>query len=337
MYADRNDAGRRFLSRTLPAAVAVWGMLWAVSAPAYQPPTKTDPKAAAKEEETRYEFAMNGKPWKDVFAWLNEKTSLPIVGPGFPTGTFNLIGPANKKYTIAEVLDLVNSGLLAAEDTNKYILIRREHDMVLVAADQKEKIGPLSPLVKIEDLPKFGKSQIVTVVKPLNALVAEEVKDDFAKSLSIFGHIVAMKPNSLAITDQVSTIEFILGMIKVNEEGEKEGSDSYSHDCKFVRASEVERRLKELLPDSEKIAKYSAAPAPTPGMDPRFGQPRPTVALPKAKIYAIDSDDIRNSIIVTGPAEAGSRARCGRDGRPFERRRAARGQPFVSSNPSGAQ
>src|SRR5947209_5951890 len=65
MCAVRIDAGRRFFCRALPAAVAVWGLLWAGTVQAYQP-AKAETKAEAKEEEKTYEFAMNGKPWKDV-------------------------------------------------------------------------------------------------------------------------------------------------------------------------------------------------------------------------------------------------------------------------------
>jgi len=291
MRSTQADAGRgwrRFLSRGLPAAAVVCGLLWAVQPGASQP-AKVEPKAEVKEEP-RYEFAMNGKPWKDVFGWLNEKTGLPTVGLAIPTGTFTFIGKADKTYTIGEVIDHINAGLLANEDTQKYLLIRREKQFVLIPADQKNP-GSLAPLVEIADLPKFGKSQYITVVKPLKNLVADEVKDDFAKSLSVFGNVVAMRPNSLKITDQVGTVEFILKMIDENEKTE-------------VAAREAAEKLKELLPDPEKLLKLTgAAPAaaPPPGTDPRFRPP--AVALPKPKIYAVGVNEVRNEVFVSGPAD----------------------------------
>src|SRR5262245_8260554 len=115
MRAERTHAGRRWrrLLRAIPAAVTVWGMLWAASAGAFQPPTKSGRKADARDDEPRFEFAMSGQPWSTVFAWLSEKSgNLPIVGVAVPTGTFTLIGP-NKKYTMGEVIDLINAGLLS--------------------------------------------------------------------------------------------------------------------------------------------------------------------------------------------------------------------------------
>jgi type II secretion system protein D len=277
-------------------------MLWATDAGAYQPPTKTDPKTEVKPaEEPTYEFAMSGKPWKDVFAWLNEKTELPIVGVAVPTGTFHITGPANRKYNMGEVIDIINAGLLSNEDKQKYFLIRREREFVLLAADQKNYEG-LVPLVKLADLSmkKFGKTQMVMVVVPLTSLVAEEVKDEVGKMLSPFGKVDSLKPNSLRIADQVSNIEHILDVL--DQTGKAEHSDSYSHTCKYVRAAEVERQLKELLPDPEKIAKLNT-PAPTPGQDPRFAPRTPVATTTKPKIYAISSDDVRNTIIVTGPAD----------------------------------
>ena len=139
------------------AAVVVWGVLGAISAEAFQQPAKPDPKAEAKDDEPRYEFAISGKPWKDVFAWLNEKTGLPIVGVAIPTGTLNLFVKADKKYTMSEVIDLINEGLLSNEDKQQFYLIRRERNFVLVAADQK--IDPaLAPLVNLVDLKKHAKT-----------------------------------------------------------------------------------------------------------------------------------------------------------------------------------
>src|SRR5260370_11111497 len=244
---------------------------------------------------------MNGKPWKDVFGWLNEKTGLPTVGLAIPTGTFTFIGKADKTYTIGELIDQITRGLRSNEDTQKSLLIRREKQFVLIPADQKNP-GSLAPLVEIADLPKFGKSQYITVVKPLKNLVADEVKDDFAKSLSVFGNVVAMRPNSLKITDQVGTVEFILKMIDENEKTEV--AETYSHVCEWVLASEAAEKLKELLPDPEKLLKLTgAAPAaaPPPGTDPRF-QP-PAVAMPKPKIYAVGVNEVRNEVFVSGPAD----------------------------------
>ncbi len=150
MYANRTAAEVRFLCRAVPVAVVVWLLLnaasaeachrrmrilpppgccvmpWAATVEAYPPPAQ----AETNKEEPRYEFAMNGKPWKDVFVWLNEKTGLPIVGQAIPTGKFTFVGPTKKQDTMAEILDVVNEALLAHDP--KYLLLHRERDIVIV-------------------------------------------------------------------------------------------------------------------------------------------------------------------------------------------------------------
>jgi len=171
-------------------------------------------KPEAPKDEPEYEFAMSGKPWKDVFVWLNEKTKMPVLGVAIPNGSLVAFTTPGKKYTIGEVIDIINAALLANEPTQQYYLIRRERDFVLVPANQKID-AQLVPLVEIDDLKKFGRSQLVRVVRPLKALNAEDVRDEFAKLVGPFGNVIAMKPNSLQIQESVANVEYILAVIKI--------------------------------------------------------------------------------------------------------------------------
>ena len=231
-------------------------------APKKEEPTKEAPKADTKDDEPRYEFSMNGKPWKDVLTWLYEKTNLPIVGVGTPTGSLTLIG--TKKYTISEVIDIINEGLLANEDKQKYILIRRERNFVLVPADKKEDLYQYAPVVNIPDLKKHGRTEHVIIVKPLKQLVAEEVAPEYQKMLSPFGQITSLKPNSLRILDNVANLEHILEIIKGSEQSTDGQPEVYSYVCKFVRAREAENTLNKLLPSAEQQLKMHQASAPGP-------------------------------------------------------------------------
>ena len=98
-------------SVVVPLVLALGTLLLAGTRGQSQPPAPTGTPAQAKADEPRCEFAMNCKPWKEVFAWLNEKTGLPVVGVAIPTGTFTLLGHSAKKYTVEEVIDLINAGL----------------------------------------------------------------------------------------------------------------------------------------------------------------------------------------------------------------------------------
>src|SRR5205823_4004139 len=92
----------------------------------------------------------------------------------------------------------------------------------------------------------------------------------------------------------------------IDENERSEVAETYSHVCEWVLAREAAEKLKELLPDPEKLLKLSGSTpsvAPQPGSDPRFQPRTPAVALPRPKIYAIGVNEIRNEVFVSGPAD----------------------------------
>src|SRR5947207_1761779 len=81
-----------------------------------------------KPEEIRgqlYAFSFEKKPWRSVFDWLVENSGKPVVGNHFPTSTFTFLSPKGKRYTMPEVIDIINEGLLSNSMTQKYYMINR--------------------------------------------------------------------------------------------------------------------------------------------------------------------------------------------------------------------
>src|SRR5262245_22681250 len=95
--------------------------------------SKTD---TPKSEKALYHFEMRQKPWREVLEWLADRTQLAFIGVHIPTGTFTFVPPKGKQYTIGQIIDIVNEGLLTTDNTQKYILIRREHSFTLVPASE---------------------------------------------------------------------------------------------------------------------------------------------------------------------------------------------------------
>src|SRR5262245_5770071 len=154
--------------------------------PAHERPTaflvevrRVQPKPAAKPAKKAAVPVPQNAPWARVFEWLSDQTGLPVVGNDRPTGTFTLVLSGDKKYTPAELLDLVNEGLLA----KNYLLLRREKSLALVVAD--EKIDPvLVPQVDPEELARRGRTELVSVTLPLvKTLVAEDMAREVKKLL----------------------------------------------------------------------------------------------------------------------------------------------------------
>jgi hypothetical protein len=86
----------------------------------------------------RYEFNMADRPWQDVINWLTRRTGLPVVGSGFPIGRFAFDGPRGRKYTIPEIMTIINKELL--RDFGK-VLIRHKQAIHLLPADEPFLLG----------------------------------------------------------------------------------------------------------------------------------------------------------------------------------------------------
>ena len=160
-------------------------------------------------------------------------------------------------------------------------------------------MGGITGLVSVEDLKYYDKTDYVTIIKPLQNLVAEEVKDDFAKSLSKWGSITALRPNSLKINDRVSNVESILKLIDGNEKSEP--CETYSHACQWVKATTPRKNSKRYCLTRKRCWSF---PQAVPGGARKGGR-----ACPKLKIYQIDVNEVRNEVFVSGPADIIGKAR----------------------------
>src|SRR2546423_1621349 len=130
---------------TVCGLVAFVGVSLLATAPAQDAKTEKStaaapaaPAASTEKKQPRFAFEMRNKPWSAVFEWLSDRTGLPFIsGISPPPGTFSFINPringVPKEYTIGEIIDIINDGLL----THKYILLRRPTSFTIVPADEK--------------------------------------------------------------------------------------------------------------------------------------------------------------------------------------------------------
>jgi type II secretory pathway component GspD/PulD (secretin) len=161
----------------------------------------------------RFSFEMRNKPWKDVLTWLTEVTGKPVITTFKPTGSFTFVGPPKKTYSIPEIIDSLNEGLLNSM-TQKYCLIHRERSFTLVPADEKID-GSLLPRVSAEDLDKRGRTELVSVVLPLRSLPVEDLAPEIKKMLGPFGEVIALKKsNQLLLQDTAGNIRRIYQTIQ---------------------------------------------------------------------------------------------------------------------------
>lgn len=149
-------------------------------------------------------------PWEGVLAWYAKLTGLKSDPQVLPRGTLTLKPGANRKFTAAEITDLLNEALVQ----QKLILLAHRKSFVVVSAT--EKINPkFIPAVELKDLPRFGRTVWAEVAIPLPPeLDADDVGKELKKLLTPMGEILHAKGQWVIIRDTVGNIERIRAVLR---------------------------------------------------------------------------------------------------------------------------
>jgi hypothetical protein len=171
-----------------------------------------------KKDEKLYSFSMDKKPWGSVFSWLADRTGRPVIAPNYPAGTFTFIAPEGKKYTLPEVIDIINDGLVGNVATQKYYMINRDNKgFLVVPAD--DKVDPvLLPRITPDELEDRGRTELVQMVLRLKVLDVEQQALEAKRQLGPFGEVIPLTAsNSLLVSDIVGNLRRLKKTIDAQE------------------------------------------------------------------------------------------------------------------------
>ena len=188
------------------------------------------------------QFSFVKEPWENVMEWIAELSGLSLQMEVVPQGTFNYINDPNK-YTLAEAIDVLNSQLIP----KGLIIIRKGTYLKLLPL--KEVPPDLIPRISPDDLDKYGESQFVIVLFPLQNISADTAEKEVKQFKSENGEVVAMESvNRLMVKDAVSYVRVIRDYLKlIEQQGVGLQSKTRDFPLKFVSALKVEAMLRELF------------------------------------------------------------------------------------------
>jgi type II secretion system protein D len=232
------------------------------------PGTVTPMTPAAPVVKKTVSINFDKMKWEEVLDWYSKETGLTLITTVKPTGTLTLKPNKDRKFTMAEVTDLLNEALTQ----DKFILIRRHMTFFIHPAD--EKIDPtMLPRLELNELADRGKTEIVQVILPIEGMVVADVQDELKKLLTPFGSMVPLEtPNMLLLQDTVGNIERIRHTLSVVT-GEKGHSDSLDYVCKWRPAPQIAKLLETLLADkTTNVAVTGAAGAAPAVPEMNFGR-----------------------------------------------------------------
>jgi hypothetical protein len=171
-----------------------------------QPAAKPVAPALAVKPEKMYDVNFDKVPWPNVIEWLAKETGLTVVGSEKPAGTCTI--KFGRKVAIAELMDTFNETLAQ----QKLILVRGEQTLRLWPTDK-----PLSQLfvrpVRVEDLDKYGKSEVVQVVLPLDGISAEDAEKLAKKRMSQLGEVTTIAEKQLVLRDRTSEVKAVIAAL----------------------------------------------------------------------------------------------------------------------------
>ncbi|HYV35377.1 MAG TPA: hypothetical protein VE988_06720 [Gemmataceae bacterium] len=138
---------------------------------------KTEKSVAAQPASKKVYIIPDLRPMNIVLDWLKDESGLPLVGSGWPIGTFRTTSPFEPLTSLDEVLDAINTAI--AE--RKQMLVRTETFIMNWHAD--EPFPPeLAKLITAKDWNKMGRTQVAKTRLTLRNMEADKVAA-FAKPL----------------------------------------------------------------------------------------------------------------------------------------------------------
>ncbi len=302
------------LRRWLPAVLlgGLGGSVLAVQPPAAPAPMPVPAQPAvakpAPAPEPRYSNDFDKASWDTVFNWFAAKSGLAQVTTAKPTSSATI---KFKDKTLSEVIDLINQALAQ----EKFILLRLSQTFQILSADVK--LPPdLIPRVTVEQLPKYGDSEVVQVVITLRTIVPDSIVPSLQKLKSNFGEVSAFGNNSVVVQDKAAIVRNMIENIKrIDDPQGKDNGDSITHICKYQRAAKLADVLRTLLADKDTqitAANPGAVPGMPGGFPPGGFQPMP-VFNPRGGMAAVDTTRFKtvniavleetNAVLITGPAD----------------------------------
>jgi hypothetical protein len=241
----------------------------------------------AVAQEPGITFSFDNKKWSEVIDWFRTESGLVYAGTVTPTGSISIKPPVGKRYTIPQIVDLLNE-LLAP----RYVLIRRGQTFTILPYDETIELQDVRQIADGSELANLGKSELVQLVVPLGPLVANDVMPSVRILLSTFGKLAPFGATSLIVQDKAINVQLVVAAINRLAKA-ADTQERYSHPCRYVRATTAAEMLKTILgPDA------AAEPAYTPGPGGR-----PVPVAPKVKPLRITAQEQANVVLVTGPAD----------------------------------
>ncbi|MGQ0634324.1 MAG: secretin N-terminal domain-containing protein [Planctomycetaceae bacterium] len=207
--------------------------------------TESSPEATKDQpnlSEKRMSFKFSMAPWKEVLRTFAQEAGLTLQMDEVPDGTFNYEDDGS--YTPTEALDILNGYL----QYKGFVLLKRGKFLVVVNLENGIP-NNLVPRVSIDDLPKRGKYELVSVFMPLGDVDIEAAAQQAREILGPHGNVLALtKLNQLLVRDTAENLidihKLLSGMGAVLDD---KSTGFRPFQLTYISAVDAERILRDLF------------------------------------------------------------------------------------------
>jgi type II secretory pathway component GspD/PulD (secretin) len=216
------------------------------------PTERADEPAAASRNAGLLTFNFQNADWETVLKLFADSAGLTLDLNDIPPGTFNYYDRGS--YTPTEALDILNGYLLQ----KGHVLVRRDKFLVVVNID--DGIPPnLVPNVPVEELPRRGRNELLSIVVPLEDMDVEQAATDIEPLLGPQGKSVALRnSNSLIVTDIGSNLRRVHRLLRnASWKKDPKALTFRAYHLQFIAASDAERIVRSLLGLSSAVPNVS--------------------------------------------------------------------------------
>ncbi len=152
---------------------------------------------------SRIKFNFRFQKWADVLSWIAGEAGLSLVMEETPEGTFNYSD--RREYEPDDAIDLLNGWLMV----KGFTLIRRDQLLMCISLRNGIPAGTI-PRIPLEELPKRGRFEFVTVLIPLEERSSTLVMKEIEPLVSAWGEATPLTATKqLLVTDAADIVRSI--------------------------------------------------------------------------------------------------------------------------------
>jgi type II secretory pathway component GspD/PulD (secretin) len=274
---------RRTVAAGLVTAIAAGA--WAQEAPPTGREATPDADVAPAANNAMIAFNFENAPWEQVINYFSRAAGVPVIREAdVPGGALTFLSP--ESYDLTEALRVLNTIL-----RTKGMYLRRDQEFLYLGKLTEMPSRDVETFADGEIPENITEDQIITIVIPLDNLVADPISKQLAPLVASYGKLLPLpEQNALVLTETAAQCRRLQKIISTLDSEVPPANQTELFKLKHAKAEEAVQALRVL--SQEQQTTFVIGP----------NGKKVKVDESKLEGLRIEADKRTNSIIVVGPS-----------------------------------